>query len=116
MSERNLFVEYSSIGYGAVSELLPPTEIPPEGVSRHADAVQTMGETPDSAILAVAPDGMASAYKLAQTPLTTIQIPALPDGIIAELSSKTERDLSAYSLLVYGRPSTHPNHTLQEYA
>jgi hypothetical protein len=112
MSQGNPHVRFDSVPYSAARSVLPVESLSPEVWARHDIAAEWLESVPASDILAVAPESMATGYKLAQMPLTVVSLDDLP---VAVRTSVVEAASGDYSLLVLGRATNQVNHRLREY-
>lgn len=112
MSQGNLYVQFDSVPYGVASSLLPVESLSPEVWARHDAAAERLESVAASDVLAVAPESMATGYKLAQMPLTVVSLDELATEIRAPV---VEAASGNYSLLVLGRTTEPVNHRLREY-
>jgi hypothetical protein len=99
-----------------VSSLFPVASLPARAWVRHDAAAERLESVPADAVLAVAPESMATGYKLAQTPLTVVLVDELPASVRDSLLESVNVSLRDYRLLVLGRPEDRANHRLREYA
>lgn len=112
MSQANPHVRFDSVPYGVASSLLPVESLSPDVWARHDAAAERLESVPASDVLAVAPESMATGYKLAQMPLTVVSL----DELAAEVSTPVVEAASGdYSLLVLGQAAEPVNHRLREY-
>jgi hypothetical protein len=116
MLTKNLHVRFDAVNYGALSALTPTEDLPTDAVARRDRAVAALEETPEDAVLAVAPESLATGYRLAQEPLTAVRLCALPAATARTVADRVGRDVDAYDLLVWGRPGARENHSLRKYA
>jgi len=110
MRDKHPYLVYDSIPYDEASDLFPVSSLPADAVVRNANAEELIEETPDEAIIAVAPVSMATGYALAQEPLTAVKLSQLSG------TGSLPVPMGEYELLVRGRPRTRHNHSLSEYA
>jgi hypothetical protein len=112
MHKANYHVRFDSVPYGVASPLLPVESLPPEGWARHDAAAERLDSVAPSDVLAVAPESMATGYRLARMPLTVVSL----DELAAEVRTPVVEAASGdYSLLVLGRATEPVNHRLREY-
>lgn len=113
--KENLHRRFDSIPYGAVSAVFPVESLPVGTWHQHDAAAERLESTPESDVLAVAPESMATGYKLAQSPLTVVSLDALPQRAAPEVLDELPARVREYSILVFGRPATAENRRLREY-
>lgn len=110
MRIRHSYLVYDSVPYDEVATLLPFSSLPSAAVTREARAAERLAETDDDDILAVGPVSMATGYRIAQEPLTVVDLSLIDDTVTGSVP------IDEYELLVIGRPRDRENHSLTEYA
>lgn len=116
MSSGNLHIRYASVPYGSVSELLPVETLSPAAYWQHDSAAERIQSASDSEIVAIAPESMATGYRLGQHPLTAIDLDSLSEARYERLDEGTRSELRGHSILVLGQFPDHENRTLREFA
>jgi hypothetical protein len=109
----NLYTIHDSIPYGAAARIRDHDGLTAEAIAEGAAAYHRYLETPDEEIVAAHPDGFATAVHLGSMTMTTVSLDAVSQDVITAVAD--EINLESYSLLVFGRPSRTPNHSIQEY-
>jgi hypothetical protein len=109
-------VRYDATAFEVLSVLEPVAELPSSARHRRATATELLESVPDETVLAVAPQNTATGYRLANEPLTAVDLEELPAGRRVAVSAAATEDLADYRVLVWGRAEDHGTHTLLEYA
>lgn len=109
-----LYTVHDSIPYRVATRIRTHDAIPDGTIAEGAAAYRRYSQTPDKEIVAVHPDGFATAVHLASMTMTTLSLDAIPQNVAAAVAD--ELDIESYSLLVFGRPPQTPNRSIQEYS
>lgn len=116
MIGNHVYVTYDSVPYGAVPWLPEPDIVDPSAVVRGVRAEEILAETPDDRVLAVAPESLATAYRLGGEPLTVLELAELPATARRTLADSVEGDSTGYEYLAWGSAPERQNHVLGEFA
>ena len=108
-----LYTSHDSIPYRDAAQIRDHDAVAGDAVADGAAAYTRYSEIPDGEIVAVHPDGFATAVHLSSMRMTTVALDVVPRDVLTTASAET--DLESYTLLVFGRPSRTPNHSIQEY-
>jgi hypothetical protein len=109
----HLYTVHDSIPYRVAARIQDHDVLSDDAVAEGAAAYSRYSETPDGEIVAVHPDGFATAVHLGAMTMKAVSLEAVPQEVLTAESAET--DLGSYSLLVFGRPSRSPNHSIQQY-
>jgi hypothetical protein len=109
----HLYAVHDSIPYSVATEIRTHDAVTDDVIAEGAAAYRRYAETPDEEIVAAHPDGFATAVHLGSMTMTTVSLDIAPQDVLTAVGD--EADLESYSLLVFGRPSQTPNHSIQEY-
>ncbi|MBB6644886.1 hypothetical protein [Halobellus ruber] len=109
----HLYTVHDSIPYGVAARIRNHDAVPGNAIAEGAAAYHRYLETSDEEIVAVHPDGFATAVHLGSMTMATVSLDAAPQDVLTAVAD--EIDLESYSLLVFGRPSRTPDHSIQEY-
>jgi len=103
------------ISHRAAQRLLPVSSLP-SGVEQYREAGVRLEDVDADAVVAVRPTGFASGYALAQHPLTTIEVDALPDDVRASIDELADVEIGAFEVVRIGGDRNEPaDHSLSEY-
>jgi len=108
-----LYTSHESIPYRIGARIRDHDALPGDAVAEGAAAYTRYSETPDDEVVAVHPDGFATAVHLSSMRMMTVALDAVPQTVLTTASAETE--LASSTLLVFGRPSRTPTHSIQEY-
>ncbi|MBB6644880.1 hypothetical protein [Halobellus ruber] len=109
----HLYTVHDSIPYGVATRIRTHDAVPDDVIAEGAAAYRRYAETPNEEIVAAHPDGFATAVHLGSMTMTTVSLDVVPDDVLTAVAD--DIDVESYSLLVFGRPSQTPNHSIQEY-
>ena len=109
----HLYTVHDSIPYSVATRIRTHDAVTDDVIAEGAAAYRRYAETPDEEIVAAHPDGFATAVHLGSMTMTTVSLDAVPHDVLTAVAD--EIDVESYSLLVFGRPSQTPNHSIQEY-
>ena len=109
----HLYTVHDSIPYRTATRIRTHDAVTDNVIAEGAAAYRRYSETPDEEIVAAHPEGFATAVHLGSMTMTTVSLDAVPHNLLTAVAD--EIDVESYSLLVFGRPSQTPNHSIQEY-
>ncbi|WP_049926265.1 hypothetical protein [Natronomonas moolapensis] len=109
------FAERETVQFGVVSELFPVAELDAPLVQSR-DAQLRREALDEEAIIAVAPESMATGYHLGSHELTLIAIDDLPKALTRAVSAAVDGPIEAYSHIQLGkRIESGSNRSLSEF-
>lgn len=115
MHIKNNIGERTAIPHGEALPLFPVDELG-ASVVQDRDALRQLERLDDEAVLVVGPDGMASGYKLAQHPLTLVELAELSSSRRAALADSTGVSLEEFTHVRIGRTvRSGANRSLSEF-
>jgi hypothetical protein len=109
------FAEREAVPFGAVDGLFPVAELDAP-IVQNRDAQLRLKELDEEAIIAIAPDGMATGYYLGAHELTLIPISELSPPLKQALSQAVDGSIEKYSHVQLGKHiESGANRTLSEF-